>query len=136
VEGSSHCLTVVLSQHLLWGTEQCETSQPHQLVSGAGFEPGISQIWCRSATHSSVTFSVRWIFQDILICHGYCYKLKDTEILWKLCAVNEAHVRPYTALYTSHWYSNLCHSEPRPNWGTDSRVSLLSQKVCIFDFHI
>ena len=86
VEGSSHCLTVGPSRHLLWETEQGKTSQSHQLVSGAGFEPGISQIQCRSAIHSSVTFSVTVSLSNLLICHGYCYRHK--EILWKLCVLS------------------------------------------------
>jgi len=59
---------------------------------------------------------------------------KTKKYCGTFCAVNEADVRPHTTLHTSHWYSNLCHTEPRSNWGTDSRVSLLSQKVCIIDF--
>ena len=108
MEGSSHCLAVVPSRHLLWETEWGKTSQSHQLVSGAGSEPGISQIWCRSATHSSVTFNVTVSSSNLLICHGYFYRHKDKEILWKLCVLSMKLMWGHTLLCTHLIGTPIC----------------------------
>jgi len=51
---------------------------------------------------------LRWVCQDILACHGYCYRHKDKEILWKLCVLSMKLMWGHTLLCTHFIGAPIC----------------------------
>jgi len=55
-----------------------------------------------------VTFSVMVSLSNLLIWHGYCYRHKDKEILWKLCVLSMKLMWGHTLLCTHLIGTPIC----------------------------